>query len=84
VIEREITTDSLAWWIENWTARFLWEKESNLCPLLLLRKRRTSLSWHHDLARGWPVEEYSKRNCAYGWVEKGTPFNSFQLISSFR
>jgi len=44
-IEGEIMVGSLYWWIKNRTARFPWEMESNLCPLLLLRrKRRTSLS----------------------------------------
>jgi len=34
MIELEITLISLAWWIENSTSRDMWEKESNLCPLL--------------------------------------------------
>jgi hypothetical protein len=75
-------TRSLAWWIKNWDARFLWEKESNLCPLL--RKNRISLSWNHDLARGRTTKEYSKRNSTYNWVEKGTPLINYQLISNFR
>jgi hypothetical protein len=37
------------------TSRFLWEKESNLHPLLFAEKKKNSLSWHHTLARGWPA-----------------------------
>jgi hypothetical protein len=44
--------------------------------LVVAEQKEESLSEHHDLARGWPMVNPSRSCCAYGWEEKGTPFNS--------
>jgi hypothetical protein len=76
VTKEELIVDPLSWWRENRSSKFLWEEESGLRPWFLLKKKKESLSEHHDLARGWPVVNPSRSCCAYGWVEKGTPFSS--------
>jgi len=48
--------------------------------LVIAEKKEESLSEHHDRAKGWPVVNSSKSCCAYGWVEKGTPFSICNTI----
>jgi len=63
-------------------AMFLWEEESNLYPLLSLKKE--SLSEHHGLAMGWLVVNPFKSGCAYGSVEMGAPLSSFFTNPGFQ
>jgi hypothetical protein len=80
-----IIAGSLAWWIENKIARFLWEKESNLCPLLLLSRKmkNLSLSWHHDIARGGQWRNTPREIVpTVGWKRAplSTVSNYFQIL----
>jgi len=45
--------------------------EHHLSLIVAKKKKKLSLSGNHDLSRGFLVEKYCKRNCAYGWVDKG-------------
>jgi hypothetical protein len=75
VTEEALIADPLAWWRENDLLSSC-GKRRVILSLVVVEQKEESLSEHHDLARGWPVVNPSRSCCAYGWVEKGTPFNS--------